>query len=264
MAKVPDMNIGNHRKPESLDDRPQYVRIGELLRKRIQRGTYPLDSLLPTEVELCEEFAISRHTVREALRRLTDDGLIQRRQGSGSRVIASEPHHNYVHVMRSLDQLFQYAADTRFIIATMQTEVPDPEAFAEVGLGEGTPWLVVRGQRLERDEDIPICESTVFINHDFVGLAQDLLARSGAIYSQIEERYDVEVAEVVQDIDVVPISRQAARALAVKPQTLAVRVRRRYLDTAQKLLIASVNYHPAERFSYSMQLRREGRRGPWI
>ena len=44
---------------------------------------------LPTESELCEEFGASRYTVREALRRLVDQGMVHRRQGAGS--VASPP-----------------------------------------------------------------------------------------------------------------------------------------------------------------------------
>ncbi len=43
---------------------------------------------LPTESELCEEFNASRFTVREALRRLVAQGMVQRRQGAGSIVVA--------------------------------------------------------------------------------------------------------------------------------------------------------------------------------
>ncbi len=83
------------------------MRIDDLLRDRISIGQYSVDSLRPAEGEFCEEFTISRHTVREALRRLSDPGLIQRRQGSGSRVLMAEPHKNFVQSIRSLDLLFQ-------------------------------------------------------------------------------------------------------------------------------------------------------------
>lgn len=52
----------------------------------IANGAFPLNTRLPTEMELSERFEASRPVVREALQRLRDDGLVVSRQGSGSYV----------------------------------------------------------------------------------------------------------------------------------------------------------------------------------
>ncbi|ELP68135.1 GntR family transcriptional regulator [Streptomyces turgidiscabies] len=51
-------------------------------------AVYALGSLLPPQRELAQEFGVSRDTVQRVLRELTREGLIDSRQGSGSRVIA--------------------------------------------------------------------------------------------------------------------------------------------------------------------------------
>jgi GntR family transcriptional regulator len=245
------------------DDRPRYVVVGDLLRARVENGLYPLGTLLPTESELCAEFGISRHTVREALRRVADDGLIQRRQGSGSLVVATRAHQSYVHSMRSLNELFQYAADTRFRVRSVRMAVPGMDHFADLGDSADHEWLCAEGLRLEQDGNVAICFSLVFINRDFAAIADDLPGLSGAIYRHVEERFGIEVALVDQDITIGTIPAQAAQALGQKPKSWAVRVVRRYLDAEGRLLLASVNTHPADRFSYSMRLRREGPKGTW-
>ncbi len=45
----------------------RYLQVARTLRKEIVDGVYPVGSQLPTEHELCERFAVSRYTVREAL-----------------------------------------------------------------------------------------------------------------------------------------------------------------------------------------------------
>ena len=65
----------------------KYKTIADELRSRIFSGVYPPDSMLPTEYLLCKAFNCSRQTIRAALQCLADEGLIQRRQGSGSRVV---------------------------------------------------------------------------------------------------------------------------------------------------------------------------------
>ena len=59
-------------------------------RSRIRLGRYPVGELLPTETELMARHSASRQTVREALRILMDQGLIVRRAGLGSVIIATD------------------------------------------------------------------------------------------------------------------------------------------------------------------------------
>ncbi len=65
----------------------KYKKIAYHLQELILNNTYPPNSILPTEQQLCSTFSVSRQTVRQALKFLIDEGLIERRQGSGSRVL---------------------------------------------------------------------------------------------------------------------------------------------------------------------------------
>jgi DNA-binding GntR family transcriptional regulator len=243
-------------------DRPRYAQLSDILRARIEQGAHPVGSFLPTEAELCEEFDVSRHTVREALRLLTEARMILRRQGSGSQVIATSAQGGYVHAMRSLAELFQYAADTRLTLDATTIGTPGDDFTPDLGPLAQDTWLIVRGLRHEQD-GAPICAVTVLINRAFASIGPDLPSLPGAIYPHIEARYGVEVALVEQDIRVQPAPPEAAAALHLKARSSVVRVTRRYLDADGRILLASVNLHPAERFFYSMRLRREGPKGAW-
>ncbi len=63
---------------------PKYQSIADSLRLEIENGVYSDKQLLPTEQLLCQRFQISRQTVRRALSVQEDEGLITRKQGSGS------------------------------------------------------------------------------------------------------------------------------------------------------------------------------------
>src|SRR5258708_2941854 len=62
------------------------VAIRNRLVLQIERGELREGDRLPSEPRLAENFGVSRATVREALRSLVDDGLLRRRQGSGTYV----------------------------------------------------------------------------------------------------------------------------------------------------------------------------------
>ena len=61
-----------------------YAQLTAHFRERILDGTYRAGSRLPTELELAEQFGVSRGTVRQAMQTLVNEGLIERIAGSGT------------------------------------------------------------------------------------------------------------------------------------------------------------------------------------
>ncbi|MGW5471850.1 GntR family transcriptional regulator [Streptomyces chartreusis] len=72
----------------------EFERVAGVLRARMTEGRYPLDSVLPTQRQLAEEFHVSRDTVQRVLKELRSEGWIESRQGSGSRVIRIQQIHS--------------------------------------------------------------------------------------------------------------------------------------------------------------------------
>lgn len=66
---------------------PKYQQIADDLHKKIVSGAFAQGSRLPTELELREQYSASRNTVRDAIKRLTSQGLIETRPGQGTFVI---------------------------------------------------------------------------------------------------------------------------------------------------------------------------------
>lgn len=66
---------------------PKYQSLANDLRFQIEAGKYALSDLLPTEFTIGQEYQVSRQTVRQALAILVQEGLIEKRQGSGSHIL---------------------------------------------------------------------------------------------------------------------------------------------------------------------------------
>ena len=64
----------------------KYQSLYNWIVERILDGTFPYNAKLPSEAQLCQQFGISRQTVRNALRALNGDGYIASAKGSGSYV----------------------------------------------------------------------------------------------------------------------------------------------------------------------------------
>jgi GntR family transcriptional regulator len=66
------------------DYAPKYAQVVTEIKQRIECGTYPPGSLLPSEHQLVAEFGVSRPTIVKSLSELRQDGWIDTQQGKGS------------------------------------------------------------------------------------------------------------------------------------------------------------------------------------
>ncbi|MGF1544261.1 MAG: GntR family transcriptional regulator [Parvularculaceae bacterium] len=70
--------------PEKDSNTPLYIQIANNIRRQINEGRVGAGEALPSERDLCELTGASRVTIRKAVGRLIEEGLLFRRQGSGT------------------------------------------------------------------------------------------------------------------------------------------------------------------------------------
>ncbi|MEG0453289.1 MAG: GntR family transcriptional regulator [Coprobacillus sp.] len=68
---------------------PLYYAIMEVIKDSIINGVYPIGSFLPTEIELEEQFKVSKITIRKAIELLENDGYVSKKSGKGTTVISN-------------------------------------------------------------------------------------------------------------------------------------------------------------------------------
>lgn len=67
-----------------MAQRPMYQQIADDLRAQIDSGVLAPGHQLPTELELRDRYSSSRNTIRDAIKRLTSQGLVETRPGQGT------------------------------------------------------------------------------------------------------------------------------------------------------------------------------------
>ncbi|MEI4469795.1 GntR family transcriptional regulator [Frigidibacter sp. MR17.24] len=243
---------------------PRYMVLAQHLIDEIAAGTYPVGSLLPTEFELCARFAVSRHTVREAIRRLADLGMVTRQPGVGTRVQAPKATSRYVHASEGIGDLFRYVQDVNLVIRDAREVIAD-EALAELlGCRPGQAWLRVLGERHVAGEDRPIALAEVYIAWPYRQVIAGVTEPKTPIYAMIEAAHGIVASEVHQQVSAVLLDDRAAEAFGTEPGAAGLRVERRYLTMTGELFELAVNLHPGNRFSHSMVLHRETQTVPTL
>jgi DNA-binding GntR family transcriptional regulator len=234
---------------------PRYLQLAAELRGQILAGQYGSDLPFPTESELCAAHGVSRFTVREALRRLQNEGLIARRRGSGTVVQPAGARGGALHQpLSNVGEILQYARDTRVTYRPAGAGLLPAWLAASIGLQGGGVWTLVHGVRTTADGDQPIAATTAYF-HEILGDAPARLDLSaGTLFSQIEALAGVSVGQVTQDIQAVIATAEIARELGLKRGAAVLRIIRCYRDAQGQVFEISVSHHPGDRFAYSMHI----------
>jgi DNA-binding GntR family transcriptional regulator len=236
---------------------PLYVQLAQTIGDRIASGTYPVGSLLPTEAELGLSFGVSRYTVRQAILHLRNQGLVSARKGVGTRVQAVSAEPSYTQSMRSLGELLQYATETRLDVMAIE-DVKARGALAEaLGCRPKKRWIRVAGVRHGSPHEPPHCFIEVYIDEAYRAIADEADSLRTAMWSLIEKRFGETIIEVDQEIEATVLDEEMARLLKAEAGAPALKFTRRYYVTGRRLVELSINVHPADRFSYKMNIRRD-------
>jgi DNA-binding GntR family transcriptional regulator len=235
---------------------PLYLKLMQAIKQEIRNGRAPIGSLLPSEIELGRRHAVSRHTVREALRHLRVEGFVAPRKGAGTTVVNSGPTNPYVHEVASIEQLVEYATGTQYEVGTSKLVRADAKLAKRLGCVAGEEWMRIEGLRYAPGQDAPICWTEVYIHSDYTNVLRMLGRHSGPIYAWIEDMHGEHINEIEQVLSARDVPHALSKKLGVKARSMAIEVRRIYrLDTG-KIAEIAFNLHPAHRFRYSMTLRR--------
>lgn len=245
--------------PASDGERATLHRYQEIVRSlldEVQRGVYQVGDRLPTELELSDRFQVSRHTVREALRRLQQMGYIARRQGSGSVLVARRADGLFHNAISSLDEVLQYATTTRLDVLSVDRIVAEPDVARRLGCAPQSQWFRVSALRRTDGSDQPLAYTEIFLDLAFADVVRNIGVRQTAVYSMIEQAHNLRIADVTQEIEAISADANIASRLAVASGSPVLRVQRRYFATDGKLVEIAVNAHPGGRFRYEMSLQR--------
>lgn len=254
------MNQIDRDRQDGADARPLHMRIRALLEHRVATGIYPVGSLIPAEVELAREFETSRFTIREALRYLMERGYVERRAGVGTRVVSDGPRASYSLSVGSLEELFQVARGTFFVISDIDDITLDAELAETVGGVEGEAWIAISGMRWTEPGGPPICYVQAYIPARFSALVPQLQTHHGPMFEVLERHADGPIEKTVQEISACQMPPRIARLVCQRPDAWALRLLRRYV-TRGGVLITSVNWHPSDRMTYVMEIRRSAPQG---
>ncbi|MEW6254905.1 MAG: GntR family transcriptional regulator [Pseudomonadota bacterium] len=241
----------------------RYAYVARVLAEAIAQGRHPVGSVLPNELDLAEQFSVSRSTIRAAMRELQASGLISRRKSAGTRVEAARPARDaegFVQTLSSVESVQQFGFETERRVQEVGEVVADEALAAQLGCRPGSRWLRISSIRCLKDNAAapPICWTDVYVDDTYGDAMRPRIATYPAIFgSLLEEVSGRQISEIRQDIKAVGVPTRIAGALGSAPGAHALEIRRQYILSPASMAEVSLSIHPADRYSYATRLRRQ-------
>jgi DNA-binding GntR family transcriptional regulator len=236
--------------------RPRYSEIEDILRQEIQTGVYRLGTRLPTEHELCERFGVSRFTVRQALSRLREAGILDARPGIGTIVVSSADRVTFVHTLSSMEELLLYPAETDRQHISVQRIEATPEQAVMLRCSPGQRWVRLKAMRVARPSNAPIAAVDIFMLPKFADVIDGPNPDGAAAVRQIEQQHGHRAAHAQVEIFVSRIDPQLAKPLMVEEGDPALIILRRYRGDDGAIFLVTYSVHPENRFSLNIEFEK--------
>jgi GntR family transcriptional regulator len=251
MARSASVSTGSRREGTS------YGVVADDIRRAIDDGRFGVDSALPTEAELVEQYGVSRQTVRRAFQDLVAEGLVYRIPGKGTFV--STLQGKYIRSSGSIDELMSLSIDTDLDVLEPPREGVDIEAAGRLHL-DTDAVVTMRFRRLHAGR--PYCVTQAYLP---VHVGLPLLAvpeftevgvhRNLTVLSVVQRVSGRTFVGADQTITAVGATAQVADELECQVGDPVLRIDRLYVDHRGELLELAVNHFNPARYTYRFQMR---------
>jgi GntR family transcriptional regulator len=229
--------------------------VREALVDLLRDEQYTAGSSIPSEQELGERFGASRATVREALKGLVQEGLLDCRHGKGYFVLSREAvFHKPITQLQSVTELMTemgYAVENR--VLRIREEMPTLQVRRQLQLDEAQSVLRLERVRSSRGE--PLIYSVDIFPRALIPGAWQELDWSGSLL----QLFDEQAARIVSSrttIRAVILPAELCAEIGVPKNTAWLCMEQLNFTRTGKPVLTSQDYHRGENFQFYVNRRR--------
>lgn len=190
---------------------PLYKQIAAGIRADIEDGTYPTDSKIPSEEELCALYDVSRITVRKALEELAEEGLLVRRQGKGTFVSVPQVDVDVKPITSFHDACRAVGKVPSTKVLSSQTVRASKEDIAELNVDSDARVVEIDRIRLADNEPVILERNHFPFVYSYL-LESDL---SGSLYNLLRA-YGIEPSKASHDVSLISADENKSTLLGVE------------------------------------------------
>ncbi len=219
---------------------PLYLQIAEILRQNLGRGVWTPGELLPTISELSAEYSVAKITVRQAVKILEEEGLLDSRRGRGTTVLPPPPARDRLHLgarLSTLVDLYRGDKPALVLLEDRDAEVPGEPLIGE--LSDNGYHLL---RRTHARDGETYCVISIYFDKDLFA-RHEAEFRTQLALPVLVDSDDIDVARARQSLTIGKCDYELAVLLSLAVGDPVVEVRRVICDRDDRVLyFADVTY----------------------
>lgn len=240
---------------------PLYHQVYLVLKENVRAGVYPKDIALPPEHVLCEEFGVSRITVKRAMRDLVADGFVVRQRGKGTfvadSVVGSSP--NALDDLLKSVQAIGAATEVQHISA--ETIAAPSDIAEKLRLDPGS--TVLRSNQVRLTDGEPLAVIVAYVP-DLIAAQLDPQSENNPMLVRLIDA-GIPVARADQEITATLAEPSIAGPLGVEVGAPLLKLTRLVFDQTNEPVEWLTSYYRGDRYAMRTSLTHKaiGRTSTW-
>ena len=215
--------------------------LREVLFEKLNSGEWKAGEQIPSEHELCEEYGVSRITVREVLKELVQSGYLKRKQGKGTFVSKPSVEATLVSNYSLSADLKQKGISSEFKLISLNLVEPSPSKREFFELKDGEKLVEIVRTRTIKDE-IYAWEKALVPEKYLKDLTEKEIQEKG-LYPSIKERTGLYPVEADERMEAVICPAYVAKQMNLPTNTAVFKVKRNtksmsgYIEKCESYLV---------------------------
>ena len=198
---------------------PLYSQLKFLIIEKIESGEFPCESKMPSEQELCEQYDISRPTVRQAISELTNNGYLYKEKGKGTFVAKTKSKVDIKNFSGFTDSILDSQDpgqhDILSLRSIMQSEVPCLEgAFGKQTHSQPYGYAEIKYVTVDKNSILSLNTSYIPLGL-FPEIIEDIKAKKPS-YDILRGKYPLLPVKTKSTLEVIYTDQSEAQYLQVQ------------------------------------------------
>lgn len=243
---------------EAIDknsDEPLYIQLMEILKNKIEKYMDEGDQL-DSEREICNDYDVSRTTVRQALDSLEKEGFIEKIQGKGNFVTRPLINQDLVKFYSFSEEMRKLGKTPTSVLRGFELVEVSERVARYLELNEGE--LAYRIVRIRMADDVPMMYETTYIPCDrFIDLKPEYFAEK-SMYNIFSQVYGVTISNAEETLYPIIINRLESLYLDFPEGGPGLKIRR-ITREGSKVIEYTESIARGDKFKYRVYLENETR-----
>lgn len=239
---------------DKKSSQPLHIQLERLLLQKIESGVYCVGDALPKEMELVEQYGVSRITVRRALQSLTDAGYLKRIKHKGTFVQPRKVEEPLLKIQSFTQETLRSGRLPTTQSAALHTEAVGTEAAKELGLCPEDTVLHIERVRCIEGEPVVLFDTYIPCS---IALPQDCSVYYGSLYALLLQ-HGIAIRRIRQHMGAATADTRLTRYLPCAEGDAVLVLRRTGFSQTGEAVEYTVGRYLGDRYEYYFELDESG------